>query len=92
MLANIRYWEEKAKAGHYAVPHFNVQNAKEAAEFADASGCGCLAVSVGTTHMMRPLKDEKEAVKHKMRQLGFQGGSLWHIRQMKPVCRISDIL
>lgn len=26
---------------------------KEAAVFADASGCGCLAVSVGTTHMMR---------------------------------------
>ena len=26
---------------------------KEAAAFADASGCGCLAVSVGTTHMMR---------------------------------------
>lgn len=25
---------------------------KEAAAFADASGCGCLAVSVGTTHMM----------------------------------------
>lgn len=25
----------------------------EAAAFADASGCGCLAVSVGTTHMMR---------------------------------------
>lgn len=26
---------------------------KEAATFANASGCGCLAVSVGTTHMMR---------------------------------------
>ena len=26
---------------------------KEAAAFAEASGCGCLAVSVGTTHMMR---------------------------------------
>ncbi|MCD8121610.1 MAG: class II fructose-bisphosphate aldolase family protein [Clostridiales bacterium] len=26
---------------------------KEAADFAEASGCGCLAVSVGTTHMMR---------------------------------------
>ena len=28
MLANIRYWEEKAKAGHYAIPHFNVWNAE----------------------------------------------------------------
>ena len=26
MLANIRYWEEKAKAGHYAVGQFNINN------------------------------------------------------------------
>ena len=28
MLADIRYWENKAKEGHYAVPHFNVWNAE----------------------------------------------------------------
>ncbi|MDO5348662.1 MAG: ketose-bisphosphate aldolase [Lachnospiraceae bacterium] len=28
MLANIKYWEEKAKLGKYAIPHFNVWNAE----------------------------------------------------------------
>lgn len=28
MLANIKYWEEKAQAGKYAIPHFNVWNAE----------------------------------------------------------------
>ena len=28
MLADIRYWENKAKEGHYAIPHFNVWNAE----------------------------------------------------------------
>ena len=28
MLANIKYWEEKAQKGHYAIPHFNVWNAE----------------------------------------------------------------
>lgn len=28
MLANIKYWEEKAQAGQYAIPHFNVWNAE----------------------------------------------------------------
>lgn len=28
MLADIRYWEHQATAGHYAIPHFNVWNAE----------------------------------------------------------------
>lgn len=28
MLANIKYWENKAKEGGYAIPHFNVWNAE----------------------------------------------------------------
>lgn len=28
MLANIKFWEEKAKEGRYAIPHFNVWNAE----------------------------------------------------------------
>ena len=28
MLADIRYWENKAKAGKFAIPHFNVWNAE----------------------------------------------------------------
>lgn len=28
MLASITYWENKAKEGHYAIPHFNVWNAE----------------------------------------------------------------
>lgn len=28
MLANIKYWENKAKEGRYAIPHFNVWNAE----------------------------------------------------------------
>ena len=28
MLAGIKYWENKAKEGHYAIPHFNVWNAE----------------------------------------------------------------
>lgn len=28
MLANCKYWEEKASAEHFAVPHFNVWNAE----------------------------------------------------------------
>lgn len=28
MLADIRYWENKATEGHYAIPHFNVWNAE----------------------------------------------------------------
>lgn len=28
MLANIKYWENKAREGHYAIPHFNVWNAE----------------------------------------------------------------
>lgn len=28
MLASIKYWEEKAQAGKYAIPHFNVWNAE----------------------------------------------------------------
>lgn len=28
MLADIRYWENQATAGHYAIPHFNVWNAE----------------------------------------------------------------
>ena len=28
MLANIRFWEERAKLGKYAIPHFNVWNAE----------------------------------------------------------------
>ena len=28
MLANIRFWEERAKAGRYAIPHFIVWNAE----------------------------------------------------------------
>lgn len=28
MLADIRYWEQKASAGKYAIPHFNVWNAE----------------------------------------------------------------
>ena len=28
MLADIRYWENKAKESHYAIPHFNVWNAE----------------------------------------------------------------
>lgn len=28
MLANIKYWENKAKDGHFAIPHFNVWNAE----------------------------------------------------------------
>lgn len=28
MLANIKYWEDKAKKEHYAIPHFNVWNAE----------------------------------------------------------------
>ncbi|MBW5377410.1 ketose-bisphosphate aldolase [Brachyspira pilosicoli] len=28
MLGNIKYWEEKAQKGHYAIPHFNVWNAE----------------------------------------------------------------
>lgn len=28
MLANIKFWEEEAQKGHYAIPHFNVWNAE----------------------------------------------------------------
>lgn len=28
MLADIRYWENRATEGHYAIPHFNVWNAE----------------------------------------------------------------
>ncbi|MCI8874133.1 MAG: ketose-bisphosphate aldolase, partial [Lachnospiraceae bacterium] len=28
MLADIRYWENKAKEGKFAIPHFNVWNAE----------------------------------------------------------------
>ena len=28
MLSDIRYWEQKASEGHYAIPHFNVWNAE----------------------------------------------------------------
>lgn len=28
MLADIRYWEDKASENHYAIPHFNVWNAE----------------------------------------------------------------
>ena len=28
MISDIRYWEKKAKGGHYAIPHFNVWNAE----------------------------------------------------------------
>lgn len=28
MLANIKYWEEEAQKGQYAIPHFNVWNAE----------------------------------------------------------------
>lgn len=28
MLADIRYWENKASEGHFAIPHFNVWNAE----------------------------------------------------------------
>ena len=28
MISDIRYWEKKAKEGHYAIPHFNVWNAE----------------------------------------------------------------
>ena len=28
MLASIKYWENKAREGHYAIPHFNVWNAE----------------------------------------------------------------
>jgi len=28
MLASMKYWEEKAQAGNYAIPHFNVWNAE----------------------------------------------------------------
>ncbi|MEG1945572.1 MAG: ketose-bisphosphate aldolase [Lachnospiraceae bacterium] len=50
MLANIKYWENKAKEGHYAIPHFNVWNAEmlmgviDAAEEAKAP----IIISFGT--------------------------------------------
>ena len=28
MLSDIRFWEKKAREGHYAIPHFNVWNAE----------------------------------------------------------------
>ena len=28
MIADIRFWEQKASEGHYAIPHFNVWNAE----------------------------------------------------------------
>ncbi len=28
MISDIRYWEQKAREGHYAIPHFNVWNAE----------------------------------------------------------------
>ena len=28
MLSDIRFWEQKASEGHYAIPHFNVWNAE----------------------------------------------------------------
>ena len=28
MLSDIRYWEQKASEGKYAIPHFNVWNAE----------------------------------------------------------------
>lgn len=28
MLADIRYWENKAREGKFAIPHFNVWNAE----------------------------------------------------------------
>ena len=28
MISDIRYWEQKASEGHYAIPHFNVWNAE----------------------------------------------------------------
>ncbi|MGD1819103.1 MAG: class II fructose-bisphosphate aldolase [Pleomorphochaeta sp.] len=50
MLGNIKYWENKAKEGHYAIPHFNVWNAEmlmgviDAAEEAKAP----IIISFGT--------------------------------------------
>lgn len=50
MLADIRYWENKAKQGKYAIPHFNVWNAEmlmgviDAAEEAKAP----ITISFGT--------------------------------------------
>lgn len=50
MLADIRYWENKAKEGHFAIPHFNVWNAEmlqgciDAAEEANAP----IIISFGT--------------------------------------------
>ncbi len=50
MLANIKYWENRAKEGHFAIPHFNVWNAEmlmgviDAAEEANAP----IIISFGT--------------------------------------------
>lgn len=50
MLANIKYWENKAKEGGFAIPHFNVWNAEmlmgviDAAEEANAP----IIISFGT--------------------------------------------
>jgi ketose-bisphosphate aldolase len=37
MLGNIKYWENKALLGHYAIPHFNVWNAEMLMGIIDAA-------------------------------------------------------
>jgi len=37
MLASMKYWEEKAQAGNYAIPHFNVWNAEMLMSVIDAA-------------------------------------------------------
>lgn len=53
MLANIKYWEEKAKIERYAIPHFNVWNAEMLMGVIDAAEelCAPVIISFGTGFM-----------------------------------------
>lgn len=50
MLANIKYWEEKAKIERYAIPHFNVWNVEMLMGVIDAAEelCAPVIISFGT--------------------------------------------
>ena len=45
MIADIRFWEQKASEGHYAIPHFNVWNAEMLMGVIDAAESSSSLVS-----------------------------------------------
>ena len=78
MLADIRYWENKAKEGKFAIPHFNVWNAEmlmgvmDAAEEAKAP----VIISFGTGFVGNTsFEDFEWALNEVMESIGFYGFS-----------------